>query len=311
MTDKGLPKVVKNNWVKENSVMENAKRMSGVISEWNKTSFGNIHQKKRRLLARIQGFQHVVMNMPNNVLFKLEKRLTKELDEVLKQEELLWFQKSGEEWITSGDRNTKYYHASTIVKRNWSKCDSLKDNDEKVITDKEEIKALIRNYYNDLFNRDGACALESAPKSCFPSIPPNVKVDIFKEITNSYVEKAIFDMSPFKAPGPDGLYATFYQKMWPSVGVSMCNLVKDFFRTSDMPASLNNTVITLIPKMKEPEKVTQFRPINLCNVSYKAITKVMTNKLKGLMKILVGPQQSSFVPGRQITDNIIIFPGSS
>lgn len=70
---------------------------------------------------------------------------------------------------------------------------------------------------------------------------------------------------------------------------------------------MNDTDITLIPKVDLPERETHFRPISLCNVSYKAITKLMTTRLKGLMQEVIGPQQSSFVPGRQITDNVIIY----
>lgn len=101
---------------------------------------------------------------------------------MLRQEELLWFQKSREEWITSGDRNTKHYHTLTIVKRNWNTCENLKDNDDRIITDKEEIKSLIRNHYNYLFSRDGACVIDVAPKR----------------------KKAIFYMPPLRHPDQTG-----------------------------------------------------------------------------------------------------------
>ena len=67
------------------------------------------------------------------------------------------------------------------------------------------------------------------------------------------------------------------------------------------------TLLVLIPKIKHPELITQLRPTNLCNVYYKVITRTLTNILKEVMPSLVAPNQSSFVPGRQITDNIIIY----
>lgn len=74
-----------------------------------------------------------------------------------------------------------------------------------------------------------------------------------------------------------------------------------------MPTRLNDTIISLIPKVANPTLVNQFRPISLCNVSYKVITKAMTNRIKDIMRCIIGPEQSSFVPERQITDNILVY----
>lgn len=74
-----------------------------------------------------------------------------------------------------------------------------------------------------------------------------------------------------------------------------------------MPKGCNDTLISLIPKVSNLEVVTQLRPIGLCNVTYKLLTKVMTNRLKEMPKKLIGPHQSSFVPERQITDNILVY----
>ena len=73
-----------------------------------------------------------------------------------------------------------------------------------------------------------------------------------------------------------------------------------------MPSGLNDTFITVIPKVPNPEKVTQFRPIGLCNVVYKLITKCLVNRLKRALPDLISLIQSSFVPWRQITDNVIV-----
>lgn len=114
-------------------------------------------------------------------------------------------------------------------------------------------------------------------------------------------------MAPYKAPGPDGFPVGFYQKTWITVGMSICGLVSDYLDSGIMPEGLNDTLVSLIPKNPHPESVTQFRPISLCNVSYKVITKVMVNRLKPVLEKLVSQEQSSFVPGRQIVDNIMVY----
>ena len=117
---------------------------------------------------------------------------------------------------------------------------------------------------------------------------------------------ALRDRKPFKASGPDGFHAFFFQRCWLVIGEDVCNVVIQVLRGGPMPLGLNDTFITLIPKVPNVERVTQFRPIGLCNVVYKLITKCIVNRLKGVLSDMISPIQSSFVPGRQITDDVII-----
>lgn len=80
----------------------------------------------------------------------------------------------------------------------------------------------------------------------------------------------------------------------------------DFFSSSRLPVGVNDTYITLIAKVEKPLLISQFRPISLCNVIYKAITKVLANRLQPLMCRLIGPTQGSFLPSRFISDNIVV-----
>ena len=87
----------------------------------------------------------------------------------------------------------------------------------------------------------------------------------------------------------------------------VCNFAMDFFVSGILSTGVNGTLLTLVPKVQYPEYLFHLRLINLCNVGYKIITKTVTNKLKEKMSSVVAPSQSSFVPGRQIVDNIIIY----
>ncbi|KAL8141825.1 hypothetical protein V2J09_014857 [Rumex salicifolius] len=92
--------------------------------------FGNIHKKKVRLLARIEGLQKTIERRNCQGLIDLDGKLREELDIILKEEETLWFQKSREKWIAYRDRNTKYFNASTVVRRRKNKIDALRIDDE-------------------------------------------------------------------------------------------------------------------------------------------------------------------------------------
>ncbi|CAL1411020.1 unnamed protein product [Linum trigynum] len=113
-------------------------------------------------------------------------------------------------------------------------------------------------------------------------------------------------MRGLKAPGVDGYPTLFYQNRWKQIGDSLVRLVSDCFHRPHRITDFNDTVLVLIPKKESTEMIAQFRPIGLCNVIYKSLAKCLANRIKPMMQQLVHKTQTSFVPGRHITDNIII-----
>ena len=97
----------------------------------------------------------------------------------------------------------------------------------------------------------------------------------------------------------------FFQKYWDVMGPQVTQSVIQILRTGIMPIRLNDTYICLIPKVNSPQKITEYRLISLCNVIYKIVAKVLANRLKGVLPKVINDAQSAFVPGRQITDNVI------
>ncbi|KAL5768232.1 hypothetical protein ACOSP7_014787 [Xanthoceras sorbifolium] len=103
----------------------------------------------------------------------------------------------------------------------------------------------------------------------------------------------VFRLPSFRISG--SLYSTDLYK-----------LVLDSFLQGSFPVELNQTLITLIPKIPSPMDMSSFRPISLCNTSYKVISKIIVSRLKGLLTDLIRPNQVAFVPGRHIHDNIVV-----
>jgi hypothetical protein len=113
-------------------------------------------------------------------------------------------------------------------------------------------------------------------------------------------------MKPNSSPGIDGFTAGFYQNHWDTMKDSICNAVLDFLNGGVMPMEMNRTILVLIPKVKHPQSISQYRSISLCNVIYKLCSKVLANRLRQILEEVISEEQSAFVPGRQISDNVLI-----
>ena len=86
----------------------------------------------------------------------------------------------------------------------------------------------------------------------------------------------------------------------------MTKCVLQILNSGSLPHSLNETYICLIPKVQCLQKIMEFRPISLCDIIYKIVLKVLTNRLKQILPMVIGEAQSAFVPRRQITNDVFV-----
>ncbi|CAA7042859.1 unnamed protein product [Microthlaspi erraticum] len=140
----------------------------------------------------------------------------------------------------------------------------------------------------------------------FPQLTRDEQRSLNKRIELIEVEEAIIRMGKFKAPGPDGFQPVFYHNCWDVIRESVTQFVLEFFESGQLSQKMNDALLVLIGKVAKPEKISKFRPISLCNVLFKTITKTMVNRLKKVIANLIGPAQASFIPGRLSTDNIVV-----
>lgn len=182
----------------------------------------------------------------------------------------------------------------------------IKDDHGNWIEDVDIIKAHAINFFKNLYTKEPREHIPYPLASIFPGIDELNLGKLNAEVCEDEIKEAIFSMHPFKAPGIDGLDAIFYQMQLDTVGSSVYTLVQGIFNGQQIPSEINKTLIVLIPKVEHSDSLQLYRPISLCPVIYKAITKIVANGLKGILHDLIGSMQTSFVPGRHIMENIII-----
>ena len=125
-------------------------------------------------------------------------------------------------------------------------------------------------------------------------------------VSSLEIKNAIFSLKPYKAPSVDGLHAGFFQHFWPTLEQSVTEEIRTIFASGVMPAYLNQTLVVLIPKRAGLELLRHFRSISLCTTIYKAVTKIIVNRIRPFMHQLVSPFQTAFIPSWKGRDNMII-----
>lgn len=125
-------------------------------------------------------------------------------------------------------------------------------------------------------------------------------------ITNDEIKRAAFGIKGSSAPREDGLTGIFYQRFWHIVGPSLSEKVRGFFQSATIPPGWNHTQLCLLHKIIKPTRMKYMRPISLCSVHYKIILKILSERLKRLLPLIISDTQGAFVLGRSIRDNILV-----
>lgn len=114
------------------------------------------------------------------------------------------------------------------------------------------------------------------------------------------------DMALWNSPGLDGFPTGFYHISWQIVRGNVSNYIRDLWHMVADISEVNSIDLCLIPKVESPQTVHQFRPISLCNSIYKVLSKIMLNRLRHYMGMIVTPNQIGFIPKRYIQENIVV-----
>ncbi|CAI9099244.1 OLC1v1036029C1 [Oldenlandia corymbosa var. corymbosa] len=217
--------VGKEHWKPAENFVEVEGNFATGVTKWNNVSFGNIFRRKRRALARLGGIQRAKENYTSKKLERLEVEISKELDDILAQEELLLMQKSNREWVLHGDKNSKFYHSFVRrrIQRNW--INATKNDEGKLVESQEELQEIATNYFNELYAAPVMAPVEYGVRDCFPPIQPTDVDNMARPVEEEEIAATLKEIHPLKAHEIDGLHALFLQKKWATVKNSVCTLI--------------------------------------------------------------------------------------
>ncbi|GKC29501.1 hypothetical protein Tco_1036795 [Tanacetum coccineum] len=229
---------------------------------------GNLHSNVKQLWHELDEAQKALDSDPSNLeLREKEAAYLKAYHDALIMEERMLVQKAKVDWLKLGDANTAYFH----------KVGNLASH-----------PSFIQMAF--LSNQLSSLAIDS----------------MIRKVTNKEIQDAMLSLGDNKASGPDRYTAAFFKEAWDTILVDVCKAIKEFFTNGVLLKELNHTIISLIPKVVTPLRINDFWPISCCNVLFKCISKIISNRMKESLSELVSLNQSAFVPERRILDNILL-----
>ncbi|XP_057432083.1 uncharacterized protein LOC130724829 [Lotus japonicus] len=257
--------VIENGWNQgDGRILSRLEHVQQRATDFNKNIFGNIFQRKRTCENRLKGVQRAIEEGETSSLLRLEKDLQQEYGTILYQEELLWYQKSREQWVRFGDRNTRFFHAQTVIRRKRNKIHGLVLPDGTWSTEQVKLVDAAQSFFQGQFASPAISDPEAINLQSLPRLRMEGVEALLEPVTKEEVRLAAFDQG------------------------------------------ILDSLVVLIPKVDFPKHLKEFRPISLCTVIYKIITKVLVGRIRPYLGDLIGPLQGSFIPGRSSADNILL-----
>ena len=185
----------------------------------------------------------------------------------------------------------------------------LKNNNDDVITDPQQIMDACRDFYADLYKKEPID--QEAVNDFFlysvnlPRVPPDLAESCEGPLTYDEAKEAISLMQNNKTPGSDGLPAEFYKQFFPLFGKDFINMINLCYLWHKLTPSQRLSLITLLCKNREFHYLLNYwRPISLLNVDYKIVSKTLSLRLRKVLPYVIHGDQTCSVIGRSITDNV-------
>ena len=190
-----------------------------------------------------------------------------------------------------GDRNTSFYHISALARRKRNFITAIKNDAGVWLTEEREVANHFKEDFIKIYTTSQVVATRdfSYNVQWQPKLSCDKKISISHMVTEEEIRAALWSLKAFKAPGPDGLHAGFFQRFWLVVGRSVSEEVLAIFRERKIPDYLNSLNIVLIPKTQGPESIGSYRPISLCNSVYKIVSKILVGRIMPFLDQLVSP----------------------
>lgn len=259
-----------------------------------------------------------------NKLLKLQKRLQtyfklqmcgldfhteisstkKEIKELMENRAMGVIIRSKEQEVEEGEKCTRYFFKKIIDGRH--EITELRNKDGKIIQDNQDISTIVQEFYTDLYAYQPIKNYIVIETLAIFDKKIQTKQNLEKDFDVVELTKCMKKFKKGKSPGIDGLPIEFYETFWDLIARDILEMFNEFQKMTVLPETFTMALVKLIHKKGEKIDLKNWRPISLLNVDYKLFSKLLASRLTGVLDQVIHPDQLCAVPGRRITDGLIL-----
>jgi hypothetical protein len=284
---------------------EKLKGLKAKIKVWNKEVYGGVDLKISQL---IEDIGELDVRGELEVLTEGEvshrKHLFGVLWQLLRSKESLLSQRARVKWLREGDANSAYFHACLKARGSRNFINALRV-DGRWVESPSEVRREVVSYFTSQFHSSFWLRPRLYDIS-FPSITIEDNLQLSRLFSLDEVESIVKECDGNKSPGPDGFNFSFIKSFWYLLKDEVKIMFDQFHSNSALPKSFSSYFVTLIPKVKSPFGLNEYRPISLVGCLYKLVAKVLVARLAPVMNAIVAPTQSAFLKGRLLVDGVLV-----
>ncbi|GAU35431.1 hypothetical protein TSUD_375210 [Trifolium subterraneum] len=283
---------------------EKLKRLKEELKGWNREVFGILDLNIENTVKELNEVENLIAANGENSVVDDKSAINKKFSDQLHFKESLIKQKSRTKWVSEGDSNTRFFHASLKSRRRRNQMTLLKRGED-WIQGVDNIKSEVKNYFSRNFTE------EWHNRPFVHGINFNVLLAedndlLLQPFTEEEVREVIWSCDGNKSPGPDEYNFNFLKECWTTLKLDVMDFLNEFHHGVSLPKAITASFLTLIPKKDHPQQLSEYRPICLISVLYKISSKLLADRMKKIMGKLISTCQSVFIPGRQILDGIVV-----
>ncbi|KAI0524450.1 hypothetical protein KFK09_003820 [Dendrobium nobile] len=274
---------------------------------WSRNKCKDLNVLKDNLKKEILDFQNkeaLNNNWSAEDLFLLRNKVH-QLNITMKRLSTWWNQRAKARWHEEGNTNSKLHNFAT-ARRNGNRIFQVKDEANKVHMDEDQIEKVFTKFFEKKWE------YRECEVTGWPQIMENQKLNaedmdlLNAEFTENEMQTAVFQQGKNKSPGADGVTSSFYKCYWNIVWDTLWKAVRKIFSSSHMNKDWKDTLIVLIPKIRNPLFPSNYRPISLCQTNYKIVATMIVNRLKKGMDRMTSEEQVAFIHGRSIAEHCLL-----